>query len=104
MQFIVKGNHFKSVTIDMLKQTGIDKPELFFQLMAKDVFITKVASKGGEDGAVTQDIEMVFKEVALGYKPQKLKGGGLDTPVPFGWDIGKMETEGVPEASFTPSQ
>ena len=96
MQFIVKGHHFKSVTIDMLKQTGGDKPELFFQLMAKDVFITKVANKGGEDGAVTQDVEMVFKEVALGYKPQDNKGDLLDAKY-FRWNIAEMtqETPGI---------
>jgi type VI secretion system secreted protein Hcp len=96
MQFIVKGNHFKSVTIDMLKQTGEDKPELFFQLMAKDVFITKVSSKGGEDGAVSQDVEMVFKEVALGYKPQDNQGNLLDAKF-FRWNIAEMtqETPGI---------
>jgi type VI secretion system secreted protein Hcp len=60
------------------------------------VFITKVASKGGEDGAVTQDIEMVFKEVALGYKPQDNKGELLDAKY-FRWNIAEMtqDTPGI---------
>ena len=60
-----------------------------------EAFITKVSSKGAEDGSVTQDVEMVFKVIAVGYAPQKLKGGGLDTQINFEWDIGKMETDGV---------
>ena len=106
MKKIVQGKHFERVWIVMLKQTGEEdgQGEPYFALSMDEAFITKVSSKGGEDGAVSQDVEMVFKVISVSYKPQKLKGGGLDTPVPFGWDIGKMETEGVPEAAFTPSQ
>jgi len=89
MQFIVKGMHFKQVTVDMMKQTGKDQPELFFQLAAKDVFITKVSSKGGEDGTVSQDIEFVFKEVGMGYKQQD-NAGKLLAPLYFRWNIGTM--------------
>jgi type VI secretion system secreted protein Hcp len=90
MQYILKGTHFKSVTIDMLKQTGSAKgPEIYFQLRAKDVFITKVSSKGGEDGSVNQDVEMVFKAVSMGYKKQN-NNGTLDATIPFGWDISQM--------------
>lgn len=92
MQFIVKGTHFKSATIDMLKQTGQDQPELFFQLVAKDVFITKVSSKGGDDGAVTQDVEFVFKAVSVGYKRQ-LNNGNLDKALFFRWNIAEMTDE-----------
>ena len=73
----------------MLKQTGKDQPELFLQFGFKNVFITKVASKGGEDGAVTQDVEFVFKEVALAYKRQNNKGV-LEAAKFFYWNIAEM--------------
>jgi type VI secretion system secreted protein Hcp len=97
MSKIVQGKHFGKVHIVMLKQTGENsgKGEPYFGITASEVFITKVSSKGGEDGAVTQDIEMVFKTVAVGYKPQKLKGGGLDDQQDFIWDIGQMKTADV---------
>jgi type VI secretion system secreted protein Hcp len=99
MQFIVKGNHFKEVCIDMLKQTGGDKPELFFQFIAKEAFITKVSSKGGEDGAVSQDVEMVFKQMSLGYKQQNNKGG-LEAAKFFRWNIAEM-TQETPDIKLT---
>jgi type VI secretion system secreted protein Hcp len=95
---IVQGKHFKKVHIVMLKQTGnLDgKGEPYFGITAEEVFITKVSSKGAEDGSVTQDVDMVFKTVAVAYKPQELKGGGLKKDQKdFIWDIGKMTTDGV---------
>lgn len=94
MSNIVKGTHFKTATIDMLKQTGkaSGEPQVYFQLIAKDVFITKVSSKGGEDGAINQDVEMVFKEVAIGYKRQN-NNGQLDGMIPFTWNIAQMQRE-----------
>jgi type VI secretion system secreted protein Hcp len=89
MQYIVKGTHFKTARIDMLKQTGKDKPELFLQLAFGSVFITKVSSKGGEDGAVSQDIEFVFKEVAAAYKRQD-NNGMLKEARFFRWNIAEM--------------
>jgi type VI secretion system secreted protein Hcp len=95
MKKIVQGKHFSKVYIVMLKQTGSEdgQGDPYFGITMDEAFITKVSSKGAEDGSVTQDVEMVFKVVAVGYKPQKLKGGELDTEVPFAWDIGKMETD-----------
>jgi len=102
MKKIVQGKHFSKVYIVMLKQTGAEdgQGEPYFGITMDEAFITKVSSKGGEDGSVTQDVEMVFKVVCVGYKPQKLKGGELDSEVPFAWDIGKMETD-VPGAKVT---
>lgn len=97
MSKIVLGTSFTKVKIVMLKQTGAEsgKGEVYFGGTFKDVFITKVSSKGGEDGAVSQDIEFVFKDCSIGYKPQ-LNTGALDTTKFFAWDISKMKVEGVP--------
>jgi len=97
MQKIVAGKSFPSVSIDMLKQTGGDETEQFFQIIMTDVYITKVSTKGGEDGAVTQDVDMVFKEVAVGYKPQGNTGKLGDT-MQLSWSITQMSTEGVKTA------
>lgn len=92
LQFIVRGIHFKTVTIDMLKQTGKESPELFFQLVCKDVFITKVSNKANDDGQVDQDIELVFKQIALGYKRQN-NDGTLAAAQFFRWNIAEMTQE-----------
>ena len=100
MNKIVQGTHFKSAQLDLLKQTGKGTGELsiYFQIVAHDVFITKVSSKGGEDGAVSQDIEMVFKEIVVGYKQQNNKGELLKT-LQFGWNISEMNLS--PTAKLT---
>src|ERR1700712_344333 len=67
MQKIVQGKHFDKVHIMMLKQTGAEtgRGEPYFGITVDQAFITKVSSKGGEDGSVTQDVEMVFKVIAV---------------------------------------
>lgn len=93
MKTIIQGTHFESMQIDMLKQTGAVKPEVFFQVKAKYVFISKVSTKGAEDGTVTQDIECVFKEVGFGYKKQE-NDGTLDKTIrDFRWNIAEMDLE-----------
>jgi type VI secretion system secreted protein Hcp len=89
MKYIVLGTSFKNVLIHMLKSTGASdgKPEVFFGLKCKDAFITKVSSKGGEDGAISQDVELVFKAVAIGYKKQNNTGDLEQKPREFGWNI-----------------
>lgn len=90
MKNIVKGVHFAEVTIEMLKQTGkSEQPEVYFTMVMKSAFTTKVSTKGGEDGAVTQDVELVFKDVSIDYKAQK-NDGGLEAAISFGWDIAQM--------------
>lgn len=89
MKYIVKGNHFKTVHLHMLKQTGGDQPQLFFEMVMKDAFITKVSNKGGEDGSVTQDVEMVYKQVAMAYKQQSNDGKLLEAKR-YGWNIATM--------------
>ncbi|MFY9476172.1 MAG: type VI secretion system tube protein Hcp [Aquabacterium sp.] len=88
---MVKGVHFKSACLVMCKQTGEAKPEAYFWIVMKDVFTTKVANKGAEDGTVGQDIDIVCKEIEVYYKKQS-DTGILDTsPKPFGWHIGRNE-------------
>ncbi len=102
MSRIVRGTHFSDVHIVMLKQTGNmeGKGEVYFCMTMKFVFITKVSTKGGEDGSVNQDVEMVFKQVAIGYKPQTGKDGSLGKQRDFGWDISKMLIDGVAVADL----
>ena len=94
MMKIVQGKHFPFVHIVMLKQTGEEdgKGRPYFGITMTEAFITKVSSKGAEDGSVTQDVELVFKTIAVAYQPQKEIGGDLDKTQDFAWDIGKMTT------------
>lgn len=89
---IVQGKSFPVVYIDMLKSVGGDQAEQFFQIVMSQVFITKVSTKGSEDGKVTQDVDMVFKEVSVGYKAQN-NDGTLNAATPFNWSITTMQTE-----------
>jgi type VI secretion system Hcp family effector len=101
MNKIVAGKHFPKVRLDMLKQTGADKPEHFFQVAMTDVFITKVSTKGAEDGSVTQDVEMVFKEVSVGYKAQTNQGTLEKEIKEFDWNIAKMNLATTNKVEFT---
>lgn len=88
MKNIVMGTSFQSVAIHMLKSTGAKdgKPEVFFAVKCKDAFITKVSSKGGDDG-ITQEVDFVFKGITIGYKKQ-LNNGQLDkSPKEFLWNV-----------------
>jgi type VI secretion system secreted protein Hcp len=100
MAMIVMGKTFESVTIDMLKQTGSGTPVLFLQIVARDVLITKVATKGQEDGTVTQDISFTFKQVALGYKMQKDDGKTLAAAKLAHWNVSE-QTEDTPNIKLS---
>jgi type VI secretion system secreted protein Hcp len=91
---IVSGTHFDTVTIHMLKQTGdtTGKPATYFELVAKDAFVTKVSTKAGDDGSLNQDVDMVFKQVVCGYKAQK-NTGELEGSIPFNWNIAQMNQD-----------
>ena len=91
---MVAGRHFPLITIEMAKATGSDmkKPQqTFFQVKATDCFVTKVATKGGEDGTLTQDVEFVFKEIYVGYKPQG-NTGALEPTRNFHWSVKDNKT------------
>jgi type VI secretion system secreted protein Hcp len=100
MNRIVKGTHFDNATIQMLKQTGTGTPTPYFEVLMASAFITKVSTKGAEDGSLSQDVEMVFKEIVIGYKPQNNVGGGLGVTMPFEWDIPKMTNSAPTLASL----
>lgn len=91
MTKIVQGKVFPKVYIDMLKQTGGDKAEQFFQIVMSDVYVSKVSTKGSEDGNVTQEVDLVFKEVAVGYKAQKNTGALEEKQLEFNWSITTMK-------------
>lgn len=92
---IVQGKSFPKVYIDMLKNTGADKAQQYFQIVMASVFITKVSTKGSEDGKVTQDVDMVFKEVSVGYKAQNNDGTLVGSELIFPWSIATMQTKVV---------
>ena len=103
MSKIVQGTSFPEVHIVMLKQTGSTdgKGEVYFGITMTDCFMTKVSSKGAEDGSVTRDVEMVFKTCAIGYKKQTDQGTLDQEQKNFVWDIAKMKTEGTVFGKWT---
>ena len=93
MTRLVQGKHFPLVTVETLKQTGDDKPKPFMRVVIEEAFISKVSSKGGDDGAVSQDIEMVFKKISLHYKAQDNLGALESSVKTFGWIVDENTTE-----------
>ena len=82
---IVVGQHYELITIEMLKTTG-NGPQTYLQVQVDYAYVTKVSTKGGEDGSVSQDVEFVFKDIYIGYKAQK-NTGMLDAALPFEWSV-----------------
>lgn len=80
------GTHFPSIQIHMCKSTGKGVPETYFGVVVSEAYVTKVSTKGGEDGSMTQDVEFVFKQIYIGYKPQNNKGV-LEAPIDFYWSV-----------------
>ena len=91
MQRLVSGTHFSLVTLDMLKQTGAGAPQVYMRIVMSSVFITKSVIKGGEDGSMNQDVEMVFKEISIGYQQQLNTGKLSGTTLPFNWSVPTMQ-------------
>lgn len=99
---IVSGTHFTDVTIHMLKQVGDEagKPATYFEVLMLEAFVTKVGTKAEEDGSISQDVEMVFKQISLGYKAQKNDGTLEASAIPFNWNIAKMNLTTDKTSSF----
>lgn len=89
LSLIVSGRHFDWVVVEMLKQTGENLPQVYFQIKMASAFVTKVTTKAGEDGTLDQDVEMVCKEIVVSYKAQTNKGALESTAIPFNWNISK---------------
>lgn len=84
---IAVGKHFGIIEIDMCKATGSGGPPLtYFKVVVTEAFVTKVSTKGGEDGSINQDVEFVFKQIYVGYKPQD-NFGKLEATIPFEWSV-----------------
>jgi len=102
MSKIVAGTHFSEVTVDQLKQVGHAEgtPATFFQIKMMSVFVTKVSTKGAEDGSVTQDVDMVFKEISIGYKAQTNKGALEPIMKEFHWNVAQMNEKADAKLKF----
>ena len=91
LKFICSGAMFDKMTLKMFKSTGSQTQtgsgNNFFTMEMEGVFITKVANNATDDGNVLQKVEMVFKTVAIKYKPQDNTKGTLGAEVPYSWDI-----------------
>ena len=90
---IVKGTSFPKCELLMLKQVGNGSPSPYFGMIFTNVFITKVSSKGSEDGSVTQDVEFVFTKVDVGYLMQTPGGTLSSQESSFEWDIVKQAAQ-----------
>ena len=90
LKYIFSGQAFDKVELQMLKSTGKQGMRVFFKMIMKGAFITKVASSATEEGNVVQKVEMVFKEVTFYYAPQLDRGdmaGTLGAFSSVSWDI-----------------
>ena len=95
LQYICSGAAFDEVELRMFKGTGGPSisSNVFFKMVMKGAFITKVSNSATEEGNVAQKIEMVFKEVKIDYSMQEdgtkqgQKAGMLKPAGSYGWDI-----------------
>ncbi len=85
-KYMCSGQSFDKVTMIMQKATGAAGQQVFFQMVMKNAFITKVSSSATDEGNVVQKVEMVFKDVEFNYRPQ-LDTGNLGNGITFGWNI-----------------
>ena len=92
LKYICQGAAFEEVKLRMFKGTGGEnlKNNVFYEMVMKGAFLTKVASAATEEGNISQKVEMVFKEVAISYSMQEDKGkraGSLTPAGNYAWDI-----------------
>lgn len=91
--YIFSGQSFPEMELHMLKSVGANKgvagasQGVFFRMLMKGVFITKVGNSATDEGNVVQKVEMVFKEVTFEYAKQSDADGSLGALVPVSWDI-----------------
>ena len=85
--YICTGRAFPKIQLDMTHETGSGKPEVYFVMTMSGVFVTKVSLAASEEGQISQRIELIFKTVAIDYKPQDPKTGSLGPSSSFNWDI-----------------
>jgi type VI secretion system secreted protein Hcp len=87
MGYICSGKAFPTVELQMRRTTGNARPDPYFTMTMKSAYITKVSNSGTEEGNIAQRVEMVFKTVKIGYKPQDSRTGQLGAAKAFSWDI-----------------
>jgi len=88
LMFMCSGQAFENVTLKMMKGTGSKEgQQVFFTMLMKGAFITKVSNSATDDGNVVQKVEMVFKDVEFRYQPQDDSTGKLGAEKVFGWNI-----------------
>jgi type VI secretion system secreted protein Hcp len=80
----IDGEHFKEVNVYARKSGG--KPEDFWKVTMKQVFVTSVQHGGGSGGEITESVTMSYGSINFMYKPQK-PDGTLDAEVLMGWDL-----------------
>lgn len=85
--FICTGKAFPKVELQMTRADGDGAPQTYFTMKLEGVFVTKVAHASADDGTITQDVEMVFKKVAIEYKPQSSADGSFGQAKTVEWDI-----------------
>ena len=75
--YICTGRTFPKIQLDVTRDTGSGKQEASFVMTLNGVFLTKVSLSASEEGRISQRIELIFKTVAIDYRPQDTKTGSL---------------------------
>jgi type VI secretion system Hcp family effector len=86
MGYICTGKSFPRVQLQATRRMNGASAEAYFTLDLEDAFVTRVSTSLTEDGIV-QSVDMVFKTVAIAYRPFDSKTGKLGTAKTFSWDI-----------------
>ena len=85
--YICTGRAFPKIQLDVTRDTGKGRSDAYFVMTMTDVYLTKVSLAASEEGQISQRIELIFKTVAIDYRPQDRKTGSVGAGSTFNWDI-----------------
>jgi type VI secretion system secreted protein Hcp len=84
--YLTSGAAIPSVKLLAVKATGAARPEVYYRLCMTGVRVTSLATKGGEDGQVSEDVTLSFATIVESYRAQNADGR-LAPAVFAGWDL-----------------
>jgi type VI secretion system secreted protein Hcp len=84
--YLTSGAAIPSAKLLVVKSTGAARPEVYYRLCMTGVRVTSIATRGGEDGSVSEDVTLSFATLVESYRRQN-NDGSLAPAVFAGWDL-----------------
>ncbi len=84
--YLTSGAAIPSAKLLVVKSTGSQRPEVYYRLCMTGVRVTSLATRGGEDGSIGEDVTLSFSTIVESYRRQN-SDGSLAPAVFAGWDL-----------------